>query len=120
MKQNVLISVCVLVIVAVAAVYTHTCWLNFTCSTQSNLGSSCSTDYKRVSAVVTPASSVRCNRISLPARFYNATTAPYNPAAMRHPVSGDWFLMHTFDVVILKKLCSGYMHFYCAVTGKML
>ena len=120
MKQNVLISVCVLFGIAVAAVYTLTSWLNFMCSTQSNLGSSCSTDHKRVSATVTPASSVRCNRIILPARFYNATTAPYNPAAMRHPVSGDWLLMHTFDVVILRKLCPGYMHIYSAVLVKML
>ena len=50
-------------------------------------------------ASMTPASSVRCNRISLPAHLSNATSAPYNPAAMRHPVSGDWYLLHSVDEV---------------------
>ena len=53
----------------------------------------------RISATVMPASSVRCNRINLPRQFYNATTAPYNPAAARHPGTKEWVLLHTFDEV---------------------
>ncbi len=52
-----------------------------------------------ISASVSPASGVRCSRISLPARYYNATTAPYNPAAMRHPGTSEWYLLHTYDQV---------------------
>ena len=51
----------------------------------------------RISATVTPASSVRCNRISLPPQYYNATTAPYNPAAARNPATKEWLLLHTLD-----------------------
>ena len=51
----------------------------------------------RISATVMPASSVRCNRINLPPQYYNATTAPYNPAAARHPGTKEWVLLHTFD-----------------------
>jgi len=52
-----------------------------------------------ISGFVRPASAVRCNRISLPARFYNESTGPYNPAAVRHPTSGEWYLFHTYDEV---------------------
>ena len=49
--------------------------------------------------MVHPASSVRCNRIALPERFGNASTSPYNPAVGRHPVTGEWILLHTLDEV---------------------
>ncbi len=66
------------------------------CSTALGSGG---TEEVYISASVTPASSVRCNRIRLPAQFYNDTTSPYNPAAMRHPSTGLWYLLHTFDEV---------------------
>jgi hypothetical protein len=66
------------------------------CSTALGSGG---TEEAYISASVTPASSVRCNRIRLPAQFYNDTTSPYNPAAMRHPSTGMWYLLHTFDEV---------------------
>ncbi len=66
------------------------------CSTAFGSGG---TEEAYISASVTPASSVRCNRIRLPAHFYNDTTSPYNPAAMRHPSTGVWYLLHTFDEV---------------------
>lgn len=77
-----------------AVIYTVYCWQDIS---EGNLTSS--VIQRPISATVTPASSVRCNRINLPARLYNATTAPYNPAATRHPVSGNWFLVHNFDEV---------------------
>ncbi len=52
-----------------------------------------------ISGLVQPASSVRCNRITLPPRYYNESTGPYNPAAVRHPTSGEWYLFHTYDEV---------------------
>ncbi|KAK9830983.1 hypothetical protein WJX81_005385 [Elliptochloris bilobata] len=50
-----------------------------------------------ISGLVQPASSVRCNRITLPPQYYNESTGPYNPAAVRHPTSGEWYLFHTYD-----------------------
>ena len=52
-----------------------------------------------ISGLVQPASAVRCNRITLPSQYYNESTGPYNPAAVRHPTSGEWYLFHTYDEV---------------------
>lgn len=52
-----------------------------------------------ISGLVQPASAVRCNRITLPPQYYNESTGPYNPAAVRHPTSGEWYLFHTYDEV---------------------
>ncbi len=52
-----------------------------------------------ISGTVLPASAVRCNRLALPASFYNESQGPYNPAAVRHPISGEWLLVYTFDEV---------------------
>ena len=82
-----------------AIVYTIYCWQDVTLT-----GSPSVQQQRPISATVKPASSVRCNRISLPARLCNATTAPYNPAAMRHPASGNWFLVHNYDEVITRAL----------------
>ena len=75
------------------------CWRDVRGSADGLLGASAGGSQRGVSATVTPASSVRCNRIKLPARLRNETTGPYNPAAARHPVTGEWLLLHTLDEV---------------------
>ncbi len=52
-----------------------------------------------ISGTVLPASAVRCNRLALPASYYNESQGPYNPAAVRHPISGEWLLVYTYDEV---------------------
>lgn len=52
-----------------------------------------------ISGTVLPASAVRCNRLALPASFYNESQGPYNPAAVRHPITGEWLLVYTYDEV---------------------
>ena len=52
-----------------------------------------------ISGTVQPASALRCNRLSLPASYYNESQGPYNPAAVRHPVSREWLLLYTYDEV---------------------
>ena len=52
-----------------------------------------------ISGTVQPASALRCNRLSLPASFYNESQGPYNPAAVRHPVTREWLLLYTYDEV---------------------
>ena len=85
---------------AAAALWTiSACWRHVEGSAHDLLRGSASRSQVDVSATVTPASSVRCNRIQLPARLQNATTGPYNPAAARHPVTGEWLLLHTLDEV---------------------
>ena len=96
MKVNLGPNVLLLTGIAVAVVYIVYYWQDVT---KGNLTGSFSVQHSPISATVTPASSVRCNRISLPSRFYNATTAPYNPAAMRNPVTGNWVLVHNYDEV---------------------
>lgn len=54
-----------------------------------------------ISGSVLPASAVRCNRIQLPAAYYNESQGPYNPAAIRHPLTGEWLLVYTYDEVPL-------------------
>ena len=89
-----------LVGVVVATLWTIlACWRDVRGSTGGLLGRSASGSKLGISATVTPASSVRCNRIKLPARLHNATTGPYNPAAARHPVTGEWLMLHTLDEV---------------------
>lgn len=75
------------------------CWRHVEGSAHGIPGGSGSRSQLGISATVTTASSVRCNRIKLPARLHNATTGPYNPAAARHPVTGEWLLVHTLDEV---------------------
>lgn len=74
-------------------------WQDIRSSATESLAASGKAARRTISASVEPASSVRCNRISLPKQYYNATTAPYNPAAMQHPATNEWFLLHTFDEV---------------------
>ena len=89
-----------LVGVAAATLWTvFSCWRHVEGSAHGFVNGSTSRLQPGVSATVTPASSVRCNRIELPARHHNATTGPYNPAAARHPVTGEWLLLHTLDEV---------------------
>ena len=52
-----------------------------------------------ISGTVQPASALRCNRLSLPASYYNESQGPYNPAAIKHPVSREWLLLYTYDEV---------------------
>ena len=52
-----------------------------------------------ISGSVVPASAVMCNRMALPAEYYNVSQGPYNPAAIRHPVTGEWLLVYTYDEV---------------------
>ena len=52
-----------------------------------------------ISGMVQPASALRCNRLSLPASYYNESQGPYNPAAVRHPVTREWLLLYTYDEV---------------------
>ena len=52
-----------------------------------------------ISRTVSVPSAVRCTRINLPRRYYNSTSAPYNPGAVRHPRSGEWLLVFTYDEV---------------------
>jgi hypothetical protein len=52
-----------------------------------------------ISGSVLPASAVMCNRIALAPSYYNESQGPYNPAAIRHPVTGEWLLVYTFDEV---------------------
>ena len=75
------------------------CWRHVEGSAHGFVNGSASRSQVGVSATVTPASSVRCSRIKLPARLHNSTTGPYNPAAARHPVTGEWLLLHTLDEV---------------------
>eukprot|EP00884_Botryococcus_braunii_P008167 jgi/Botrbrau1/17351/Bobra.0015s0095.1 len=49
------------------------------------------------SGTVKPASAVLCNRIQLPDQYYNESQGPYNPAAIRHPKTGEWTLVFTYD-----------------------
>jgi hypothetical protein len=42
-------------------------------------------------------SSVLCERIELPFEFFNSSTGPYNPGAVRHPGTGEWVLVFTYD-----------------------
>jgi hypothetical protein len=52
-----------------------------------------------ISGTVLPASAVRCNRLTLPAMYYNESQGPYNPATVRHPSTGEWLLLYTYDEV---------------------
>ena len=52
-----------------------------------------------ISGTVQPASALRCNRLNLPASFYNESQGPYNPAAVRHPATREWLLLYTYDEV---------------------
>ena len=52
-----------------------------------------------ISGTVQPASALRCNRLNLPASYYNESQGPYNPAAVRHPVTREWLLLYTYDEV---------------------
>ena len=89
-----------LVGVAAATLWTVlACWRHVEGSIHGFVNDSAGRSQPGVSATVTPASSVRCNRIKLPARLHNDTTGPYNPAAARHPVTGEWLLLHTLDEV---------------------
>ena len=54
-----------------------------------------------ISGSVLPASAVKCNRIALAASYYNESQGPYNPAAIRHPVTGEWLMVYTYDEVLL-------------------
>jgi hypothetical protein len=64
------------------------------------IGSGSQTSFRAtISGTVLPASAVRCNRLALPASYYNESQGPYNPAAVRHPISGEWLLVYTFDEV---------------------
>ena len=54
-----------------------------------------------ISGSVLPSSAVRCNRIELPAAYYNDSQGPYNPAAIRHTITGEWLLVYTYDEVSL-------------------
>lgn len=63
-------------------------------------GSSASSGVRMtISGTVQPASALRCNRLSLPASYYNESQGPYNPAAVRHPVTREWLLLYTYDEV---------------------
>lgn len=62
-----------------------------------------------ISRTVSVPSAVRCARVDLPRRYYNSTSAPYNPGAVRHPRSGEWLLVFTYDEVSLH----GHKHLPC-------
>lgn len=63
-------------------------------------GSTASSGFRpTISGMVQPASALRCNRLSLPASYYNESQGPYNPAAVRHPVTREWLLLYTYDEV---------------------
>jgi hypothetical protein len=64
---------------------------------QWGLAHECVSARQTISASVRPASGVRCNRITLPPMWYYASAAPYNPAAARHPATGEWYLLHVID-----------------------
>ena len=40
-----------------------------------------------------------CNRINPGPMYVNETQGPYNPAAVRHPRTGEWYLVFTMDEV---------------------
>lgn len=81
-----------------AFLYTLTVlWFWLLRDNQWGLAHECVSARQTISASVRPASSVRCNRIALPPMWYNASAAPYNPAAARHPTTGEWFLLHVMD-----------------------
>ena len=40
-----------------------------------------------------------CNRIDPEPKYVNETQGPYNPAAVRHPKTGEWYLFFTMDEV---------------------
>ena len=40
-----------------------------------------------------------CNRIDLPRQWLNETQGPYNPAAIRHPKTGEWLLFFRIEEV---------------------
>jgi hypothetical protein len=64
------------------------------------IGSSAHDSFRAtISGTVLPASAVRCNRLNLPAMYYNESQGPYNPAAVRHPATGEWLLLYTYDEV---------------------
>ncbi|KAK9818993.1 hypothetical protein WJX81_003370 [Elliptochloris bilobata] len=50
-----------------------------------------------ISRTVSVPSAVRCDRIELPWEYHNASSAPYNPGAIRHPRTGEWLLVFTYD-----------------------
>ena len=50
-----------------------------------------------LAGAVRPPSAVRCQRLALPARFHNESQGPYNPAAVRHPATGEWLAVLTYD-----------------------
>lgn len=72
-------------------------WFWLVHNTTWGLAYDCVPARQTISASVQPASSLRCNRIVLPPKWYNATAAPYNPAAARHPRTGEWYLLHVAD-----------------------
>ena len=81
-----------------------------------------------ISGTVQPASALRCNRLSLPASYYNESQGPYNPAAIRHPVSREWLLLYTYDEVrdVPQRLscrllvCIGTLHTSASSNGVLL
>ncbi len=51
------------------------------------------------SAVLQPPTAARCNRLHLPAALANSTAVPYYPAAVKDPVTGEWYLFFTYQEV---------------------
>lgn len=56
-------------------------------------------DRRPTSALIQPPTAARCNRLHLPAALANSTAVPYYPAAVRDPVTGEWYLFFTYQEV---------------------
>jgi len=51
------------------------------------------------SALLQPPTAARCNRLHLPPALANSTAVPYYPAAVKDPVTGEWYLFFTYQEV---------------------
>ena len=51
------------------------------------------------SALLQPPTAARCNRLHLPTALANSTAVPYYPAAVKDPVTGEWYLFFTYQEV---------------------
>jgi hypothetical protein len=54
---------------------------------------------KPPTALVLPPTPSRCNRLHLPGDLANTTAVPYYPAAVKHPVTGEWLMFFTYQEV---------------------
>ncbi len=67
---------------------------------------------KPPTSLVLPPTPARCNRLRLPADLANASAVPSYPAAVKHPVTGEWLLVFTYQEVKAFTQCESIIVYF--------